>query len=114
MRMSTIPRDGSSGGPIVDSAGSVVGMIRGSTHQYGDRAMRGFATPAERLFECELKEVEMCHPGPTSYTVGQSDGSSRAFTVFQLPNFTPSSVSSQKRASQTDQVHSDGKSSDGE
>lgn len=59
MRLSAVPRDGSSGGPIVDAAGSVVGIIRGSTQQYGDPVERGFATPAERVFERE-RGFEMC------------------------------------------------------
>lgn len=64
MHMTTLPRHGSSGGPLVDvDSGAVVGIIRGSTHAYGDRAARGFATPAERVFE-----------------------------LFQLPGFKPKSL----------------------
>lgn len=52
MSISTIPTAGSSGSPIIDlDSGSVVGLIRGSRHSYGDRTARGFATPAEKIFE---------------------------------------------------------------
>ena len=77
MTLSSIPEGGCSGGPIVDvNSGAVVGIVRGeyntdplachstlpltsfpfcpfpgSTHSYGDRQQRGFATPAEKVFE---------------------------------------------------------------
>jgi hypothetical protein len=48
----TLPRQGSSGGPIVDVAtGAVVGIVRGSMQSHGEKGARGFATPAERVFE---------------------------------------------------------------
>ncbi|GAA5850255.1 hypothetical protein JCM3766R1_001375 [Sporobolomyces carnicolor] len=50
--MTTIPTQGSSGGPVVDvETGTVVGVTRGSTHKYGDRTAYGFATPAERILD---------------------------------------------------------------
>ncbi|GAA5926253.1 centromere-binding protein CNN1 [Sporobolomyces koalae] len=50
--MSAIPTHGSSGGPVVEKeTGSVIGVIRGSTFKYGERASYGFATPAERIFD---------------------------------------------------------------
>lgn len=52
MTLTSIPSEGSSGGPIIDiDSGAVVGVMRGSTNGYGDRQTRGFATPAEKLFE---------------------------------------------------------------
>ncbi|ORY88949.1 hypothetical protein BCR35DRAFT_300706 [Leucosporidium creatinivorum] len=49
---SSVPRQGSSGGPIVDrSTGAVIGIVRGSLQSHGDKAAQGFATPAERVFE---------------------------------------------------------------
>ncbi|GAA5860245.1 hypothetical protein JCM8547_003442 [Rhodosporidiobolus lusitaniae] len=52
MYVSTPPLPGSSGGPIVcRETGSVVGVIRGSSHKYGDRQSYGFATPAEKILE---------------------------------------------------------------
>ena len=47
------PLPGSSGGPIIHKdTGAVVGIIRGSRISYDDRKLRGFASPAESLFEC--------------------------------------------------------------
>lgn len=55
MKISTIPEGGCSGGPVVDvETGAVVGIVRGSTHAYGDRQRRGFATPAEKVFEVSV------------------------------------------------------------
>lgn len=45
------PSSGASGGPIVGPSGSVVGLIRGSRADYGDRQARGFAVVSERLWE---------------------------------------------------------------
>lgn len=47
----TVPRPGSSGGPIIDrETKAVVGITRGSEVSYAVRKERGFATPAESLF----------------------------------------------------------------
>lgn len=47
-----LPKPGSSGSPIVDvSSGAVVGIVRGTTQGYGDRQKRGWATPAQAVFE---------------------------------------------------------------
>ncbi|CAF1195995.1 unnamed protein product [Didymodactylos carnosus] len=46
-----LPSAGSSGGPILDAkTQAVVGIIRGWEHAGGK--LRGFASPAESLFEC--------------------------------------------------------------
>ncbi|KAI8803097.1 hypothetical protein BJ742DRAFT_743177 [Cladochytrium replicatum] len=42
---------GSSGGPIVDEHGAVVGVIRGNVLSRSQGTHCGFATPAERIFE---------------------------------------------------------------
>lgn len=58
--ITTIPTPGSSGGPIVDlDTGAVVGIIRGSTKSYGDRGVRGFGTPAEKVFDVRLLRVRL-------------------------------------------------------
>lgn len=47
----SVPRPGSSGGPIIDrDTKAVVGITRGSEISYAVRKERGFATPAESLF----------------------------------------------------------------
>lgn len=46
-----LPTPGSSGGPLVSTAGSVTALIRGSRMAFGDVRSVGFATPAEKLFE---------------------------------------------------------------
>lgn len=45
------PSSGSSGGPILSPSGSVLGLIRGSRKDYGDRQERGFAVVGERVWE---------------------------------------------------------------
>ncbi|KAG0145647.1 hypothetical protein CROQUDRAFT_723336 [Cronartium quercuum f. sp. fusiforme G11] len=52
-----IPLPGSSGGPIVDEHGAVVGVVRGHQSSYGERTSRGFATVSEKLWEV------FCLPG---------------------------------------------------
>lgn len=52
MHLSTVPTQGSSGGPVVCvQTGAVVGVIRGSTTRYGDKGARGLTAPAEKIFE---------------------------------------------------------------
>jgi S1-C subfamily serine protease len=52
MSCTVVPRAGSSGSPIIDvENGSVIGIMRGAVQGYGDRMKRGFATPAEKIFE---------------------------------------------------------------
>jgi hypothetical protein len=54
----SFPPAGSSGGPIVDEAGAVVGVTRGSRASVLD-GMRGFATPSERIYECEWRALPL-------------------------------------------------------
>ena len=47
-----IPTAGSSGGPIVDEeSGAVVGLIRGSKLDNRHEGLRGWAIPAEAIYE---------------------------------------------------------------
>lgn len=46
-----IPVAGSSGGPIIDEQGAVVGLVRGHQSSYGERTSRGFATVSEKIWE---------------------------------------------------------------
>ncbi|KAG6333798.1 hypothetical protein ID866_5293 [Astraeus odoratus] len=45
------PPPGSSGGPIVDENGSVVGVILGSMKEYGSSLNQGWGAPAQDIFE---------------------------------------------------------------
>jgi len=47
-----VPTAGSSGGPIVDEeSGAVVGLIRGSKLDSRHEGLRGWAIPAEAIYE---------------------------------------------------------------
>ncbi|KAH9820799.1 hypothetical protein DFH28DRAFT_884374 [Melampsora americana] len=46
-----IPVAGSSGGPVIDEQGAVVGLVRGHQASYGERTSRGFATVSEKIWE---------------------------------------------------------------
>ncbi|OAV97298.1 hypothetical protein PTTG_05889 [Puccinia triticina 1-1 BBBD Race 1] len=51
MIVSAVPRHGSSGGPIVNENGTVVGMIRGFQSAYDQKHAVGFGTVSERFWE---------------------------------------------------------------
>jgi S1-C subfamily serine protease len=45
-----LPEPGASGGPVIDAAGSVVGIIRGYRTAWDERTTAGFASPAEAIW----------------------------------------------------------------
>ena len=56
MSFTALPTPGSSGGALVDTTtGAVVGVVRGAQAAYGDKQQRGFATPAEKVFEVRMR-----------------------------------------------------------
>lgn len=59
-----IPTAGSSGGPIVDEeSGAVVGLIRGSKLDNRHEGLRGWAVPAEAIYEVFI----LSHEGITIF-----------------------------------------------
>lgn len=51
MIITALPSPGASGGPVVDEAGCVVGIVRGWRSAYDERTTSGFASPAQALWE---------------------------------------------------------------
>jgi hypothetical protein len=59
MSFTPIPTAGSSGGPIVDEeSGAVVGLIRGSELDNRNEGLRGWAIPAEAIYEVFILSYE--------------------------------------------------------
>lgn len=59
----------------------------GSTHAYGDRQQRGFATPAEKVFE--VSDPQLSRSGAHALL---TKGFSCVLQLFALAGFVPASV----------------------
>ncbi|GAA6044237.1 hypothetical protein JCM8097_002189 [Rhodosporidiobolus ruineniae] len=87
------PTPGSSGGPVVcKETGSVVGVTRGSSHQYGDKQGYGFATPAEKILEM------FSIPGFKTTAMREAERAAKAATAAASAGATPASPPAQPAA----------------
>ncbi|KAH9440266.1 hypothetical protein MJO28_016567 [Puccinia striiformis f. sp. tritici] len=65
--ISTVPNKGSSGGPIINENGAVIGLVRGFQMAYDQKRTIGFGAVSERFWELfQLPGIRSSSPPPSS------------------------------------------------